>query len=89
MIGRADEPAFLYLPDNYRWSMGLLICLGASAWTGIEINEVHRVVRALAQRVGDDSALLRARAGLPCGQTSVTLGPTPCRRGTMGVSNVG
>jgi dienelactone hydrolase len=56
VIGRKDDPAFLYFPANYRWSMGLLICLGAAPWTGIEIDEVHRVGRALEDRVGDDSA---------------------------------
>jgi dienelactone hydrolase len=56
MIGRPDDPAFLYFPDNYRWSMGLLICLGAAPWTGIEIDEVHRVGRALEGHVGDDHA---------------------------------
>ena len=56
MIGRKDDPAFLYFPDNYRWSMGLLICLGAAPWTGIEIDEVHRVARALEDHVGDDQA---------------------------------
>jgi dienelactone hydrolase len=56
MIGRKDDPAFLYFPTNYRWSMGLLICLGAAPWTGIEIDEVHRVGRALDDRVGDDHA---------------------------------
>ena len=56
MIGRRDDPAFLYFPSNYRWSMGLLICLGAAPWTGIEIDEVHRVGRALEDHVGDDTA---------------------------------
>ena len=56
MIGRNDDPAFLYFPDNYRWSMGLLICLSAAPWMGIEIDEVHRVGRALTDRVGDDHA---------------------------------
>ena len=56
MIGRPDDPAFLYFPDNYRWSMGLLICLGAAPWTGIEIDEVHRVGHALDGHVGDDHA---------------------------------
>jgi dienelactone hydrolase len=56
VIGRKDDPAFLYFPSNYRWSMGLLICLGAAPWTGIEIDEVHRVGRALEDRVGDDKA---------------------------------
>jgi dienelactone hydrolase len=53
---KRDDPAFLYFPGNYRWSMGLLICLSAAPWTGIEIDEVNRVGRALADRVGDDVA---------------------------------
>jgi len=56
VIGRKDDPAFLYFPGNYRWSMGLLICLGAAPWIGIEIDEVHRVGRALEEHVGDDRA---------------------------------
>jgi dienelactone hydrolase len=56
VIGRKDDPAFLYFPANYRWSMGLLICLGAAPWTGIEVDEVHRVGRALENHVGDDGA---------------------------------
>src|SRR5438874_5786046 len=56
VVGRKEDPAFLYFPENYRWSMGLLICLGAAPWMGIEIDEVHRVGRALADRVGDDHA---------------------------------
>jgi dienelactone hydrolase len=56
VIGRKDDPAFLYFPTNYRWSMGLLICLGGAPWTGVEIDEVHRVGRALEDRVGDDQA---------------------------------
>jgi dienelactone hydrolase len=51
-----QDPAFLYFPDNYRWSMGLLICLSAAPWTGIEIDEINRVGRALAGKVGDDTA---------------------------------
>jgi dienelactone hydrolase len=56
VIGRKDDPAFLYFPDNYRWSMGLLICLSGAPWVGVEIDEVHRVGRALEARVGDDHA---------------------------------
>src|SRR5438105_13880589 len=56
VVGRKEDPAFLYFPTNYRWSMGLLICLGAAPWTGIEIDEVHRVGRALDAHVGDDNA---------------------------------
>src|ERR1700747_3349646 len=56
VIGRKDDPAFLYFPANYRWSMGLLICLSAAPWTGVEIDEVNRVGRALENHVGDDAA---------------------------------
>ena len=53
---KKDDPAFLYFPSNYRWSMGLLICLSAAPWTGVEIDEVNRVGRALADQVGNDTA---------------------------------
>ena len=56
MADHRQDPAFLYFPDNYRWSMGLLICLSAAPWTGIEIDEVNRVGRALAAKAGDDDA---------------------------------
>ena len=36
--------------------MGLLICLSAAPWTGVEIDEVNRVGRALENHVGDDAA---------------------------------
>src|SRR6204780_5146585 len=51
-----DDPAFLYFPTSYRWSMGLLICLSGAPWTGVEIDEVNRVGGALADKVGDDKA---------------------------------
>jgi dienelactone hydrolase len=54
--GVKDDPAFLYFPASYRWSMGLLICLSAAPWTGVEIDEVNRVGRALSDKVGDDDA---------------------------------
>jgi len=53
---RKDDPAFLYFPDNYRWSMGLMICLSGAPWGGAEIDEVNRVGRALRGKVGDDDA---------------------------------
>jgi pimeloyl-ACP methyl ester carboxylesterase len=56
MADRKDDPTFLYFPENYRWSMGLLICLSGAPWVGIEIDEVNRVGRALRDRVGDDDA---------------------------------
>ena len=53
---KKDDPAFLYFPTNYRWSMGLLICLSGAPWIGVEIDEVNRVGRALVGKVGDDTA---------------------------------
>jgi len=53
---RQDDPAFRYFPTNYRWSMGLLICLSGAPWGGAEIDEVNRVGRALREHVGDDDA---------------------------------
>jgi dienelactone hydrolase len=53
---RKDDPAFIYFPTNYRWSMGLLLCLSGAPWGGAEIDDVNRVGRALADRVGDDDA---------------------------------
>ena len=55
-VAKKDDPAFLYFPTNYRWSMGLLICLSGAPWSGVEIDEVNRVGRALADKVGDDDA---------------------------------
>jgi dienelactone hydrolase len=56
MADHRQDPAFIYFPDNYRWSMGLLICLSAAPWTGVEIDEVNRVGRALDGKAGDDTA---------------------------------
>src|SRR6186997_2817745 len=53
---RKDDPAFIYFPTNYRWSMGLLLCLSAAPWGGAEIDEVNRVGRALRDKLGDDQA---------------------------------
>ena len=56
MTQRKDDPAFIYFPTNYRWSMGLLLCLSGAPWGGAEIDEVNRVGRALSDRIGDDDA---------------------------------
>lgn len=56
MADRKDDPAFLYFPTNYRWSMGLLLNLSAAPWGGAEIDEINRVGRALKDKVGDDNA---------------------------------
>src|ERR1700723_3502503 len=55
-VAKKHDPAFLYFPTNFRWLMGLLICLSGAPWTGVEIGEVNRVGRALAGKVGDDAA---------------------------------
>src|SRR2546425_905757 len=52
-----DELAFTYFPDNYRWSHGFLLALGAAPWGGGEIGEINRVgLRLAATRSGDDRA---------------------------------
>jgi len=56
LTARKDDPAFIYFPTDYRWSMGLLLCLSGAPWGGAEIDEVNRVGRALLHRVGDDNA---------------------------------
>jgi hypothetical protein len=56
MAGRKDDPAFLYFPTNYRWSMGLLLNLSAAPWGGAEIDEINRVGSALYDKVDDDKA---------------------------------
>jgi dienelactone hydrolase len=56
VVDRRNDPAFLYFPDNYRWSMGLMICLSGAPWGGAEIDEVNRVGGALRDKVGDDDA---------------------------------
>ena len=56
MTDRANDPAFIYFPTNYRWSMGLLLCLSAAPSGGAEIDEINRIGRALKDRVGDDNA---------------------------------
>jgi pimeloyl-ACP methyl ester carboxylesterase len=55
-MSQQDDPAFRYFPTNYRWSMGLLLCLSGASWGGAEIDEVNRVGLALKDKVGDDAA---------------------------------
>ncbi len=50
------EPYFNYFPDNYRWSHGLLMALGAAPYGGADIGEVHAIGQALSSRLGDDQA---------------------------------
>src|SRR5438552_1073987 len=52
-----DELAFTYFPDNYRWSHGFLLALGAAPWGGGEIGEINGVgLRLAATRSSDDRA---------------------------------
>ena len=57
------EVAFSYFPDNYRWSHGVLLTLGGTAWGGGEIDEINRVGLRLKTRVGDDKAWFQEWAG--------------------------
>jgi dienelactone hydrolase len=53
------ELSFMYFPQDYRWSHGVLIGLNAAPWGGAEIGEVHRIGLRLQQHVGDDKAWFR------------------------------
>jgi len=59
MSQREDDPAFIFFPEDYRWSMGLLLCLCGSPWGGAELDEVNRVGNALKPFIGDDDAWFR------------------------------
>jgi len=48
--------AFRYFPENYRWSHGMLMGLGAAPWGGAELGEIHRIGLRLRARMGDDAA---------------------------------
>ena len=56
MNQRQEELSFVYFPENYRWSHGLLIGLNMAPWGGAEIGEVHRIGLRLKDHVGDDDA---------------------------------
>jgi pimeloyl-ACP methyl ester carboxylesterase len=51
-----EELSFMYFPESYRWSHGLLIGLNAAPWGGAEIGEVNRIGLRLKAHVGDDKA---------------------------------
>jgi hypothetical protein len=50
VTSRKDDPAFLISPSNYRWSMGLLICLRAGLGATL-VDELSRLATALRTRV--------------------------------------
>ena len=54
-----DELSFMYFPEDYRWSHGLLIGLNAAPWGGAEIGEVNRIGLRLKAHLGDDDAWFR------------------------------
>ena len=58
-MGREEavqDPAFMYFPDHYRWSHGMLHAFGSVRWGGAEFDEVHRTGLRLRGRAGDDGA---------------------------------
>ena len=59
MDDKQEELSFVYFPDNYRWSHGLLIGLNMAPWGGAEIGEVNRIGLRLKNNVGDDDAWFR------------------------------
>jgi pimeloyl-ACP methyl ester carboxylesterase len=54
-----EELSFVYFPENYRWSHGVLIALNSAPWGGAEIGEVHRIGLRLRSHLGDDAAWCR------------------------------
>jgi dienelactone hydrolase len=56
---RAEELSFMYFPEDYRWSHGMLFGINAAPWGGGEIGEVARVGLRLKGHVGDDRAWFR------------------------------
>ena len=59
MSNQQEELSFIYFPENYRWSHGLLIGLNMAPWGGAEIGEVNRIGLRLKDCVGDDDAWFR------------------------------
>ena len=55
----AGELSFMYFPQDYRWSHGVLIGLNAAPWGGAEIGEVNRIGLRLRDHLGDDTAWFR------------------------------
>ncbi|HKA41223.1 MAG TPA: hypothetical protein VKF40_04450, partial [Burkholderiales bacterium] len=56
---RNEELSFMYFPEDYRWSHGVLIGLNAAPWGGAEIGEIARIGLRLKAHVGDDNAWFR------------------------------
>ena len=60
---RGEELSFMYFPEDYRWSHGMLFGINAAPWGGGEIGEVARVGLRLKAHVGDDRAWFREWSG--------------------------
>jgi pimeloyl-ACP methyl ester carboxylesterase len=54
-----EELSFMYFPEDYRWSHGVLIGLNAAPWGGAEIGEVNRIGLRLRSQLGNDQAWFR------------------------------
>jgi len=51
-----DSSYFMYFPGNYRWSAAFINMLGAAAYGGADIGEVHKIGVLLAGKAADDDA---------------------------------
>lgn len=47
---------FLYFPENFMWSQGMMIAIEMARWGGAAMSEVDRVGRRLKDKVGDNEA---------------------------------
>lgn len=47
---------YMYFPDEYRWSKGVLMALGAAKYDGAEIGEIDKIGQRLSRIAGDDQA---------------------------------
>ena len=50
------ELAFMYFPEDYRWSHGMMLAIGGAPWGGGETDEANRVGQRLRGSLGDDRA---------------------------------
>ena len=50
------KAGFLYFPESFMWSQGMMIAIEMARWGGSAISEVDRVGRRLKGRVGDNEA---------------------------------
>ena len=53
---KSDELSFMYFPEDYRWSHGILIGLNSAPWGGAEIDDINRIGLRLKSQLGNDTA---------------------------------